>query len=85
MKEFSYVINDPLGIHARPAGLLVKKASTFNSDITIVKGEKTADSKKIFGIMGLGIKQGDEITIKITGEDEEEASAAIEEFVKENL
>lgn len=85
MKEFSYVINDPLGIHARPAGLLVKKASTFKSNITMLKGEKSADLKRIFGIMGLGVKQGEEITIKITGEDEEEAFAAIEEFIKANL
>lgn len=85
MKEFSYIINDPLGIHARPAGLLVKKASTFKSDMTIAKGEKTADLKRIFGIMSLGIKQGEEITIQITGEDEEVAYTAIEKFFKENL
>lgn len=85
MKEFSYIIKDQLGIHARPAGLLVKKASAFKSDITIAKAGKTADLKRIFGIMGLGVKQGDEIIIKITGEDEEEAFTAIEEFIKENL
>lgn len=85
MKEFSYVIKDSLGIHARPAGLLVKKASTFKSDITILKNQKAVDLKKIFGIMSLGAKQGEQITIKISGEDEEEALAAIEEFIKENL
>ncbi len=85
MKEFSYIIKDQLGIHARPAGLLVKKASAFKSDITIAKAAKTADLKRIFGIMGLGVKQGDEIIIKITGEDEEEAFTTIEEFIKENL
>jgi phosphocarrier protein len=85
MKEFSYIINDPLGIHARPAGLLVKKASTFKSDMTIAKGGKTADLKRIFGIMSLGIKQGEEITIQITGEDEETAYTAIDEFFKANL
>lgn len=85
MKEFSYVIKDALGIHARPAGLLVKKAGTFKSDITITKGEKTADSKKIFTVMSLGVKQGDEITIRFTGEDEEEAYTVIETFIKENL
>lgn len=85
MKEFNYIIKDSLGIHARPAGLLVKKAGTFKSDITITKNGKTVDSKKIFGIMGLGVKQGEEITIKITGEDEDDAYKAIEEFIIENL
>lgn len=85
MKEFNYVIKDAQGIHARPAGLLVRKASEFKSDITIAKSGKEVDLKKIFGIMGLGAKQGDEITIKFSGEDENEAYTAIEEFIKENL
>lgn len=85
MKEFNYIIKDALGIHARPAGLLVKKASTFKSDISLVKGEKAVDSKKIFGLMSLGVKQGDEIIVKISGEDEAEALLAIEEFISENL
>jgi len=85
MKEISYVIKDPLGIHARPAGLLVKKAASFKSDITITKNEKTADLKKIFGIMSLAAKQGDTVVIKISGEDEEQAYEAINEFLNENL
>jgi phosphocarrier protein HPr len=85
MKEFSYEIKDALGIHARPAGLLVKKASAFQSDITITKNDKTVDLKKIFGIMSLGVKQGEKITIKVTGEDEEEAYTAIVEFIEENM
>jgi len=85
MKELIYEIKDPLGIHARPAGLLVKKAASFKSDITISKNDKTADLKKIFGIMGLGVKQGDKVVIKISGEDELEASEAIKEFLQENL
>ena len=85
MKEFNYIIKDAQGIHARPAGLLVKKASTFQSAISISKDGKSADSKKIFGIMGLGVRQGDEITIKISGEDEHEAFTAVQEFIEENL
>lgn len=85
MKEITYEIKDPVGIHARPAGLLVKKASSFKSDITITKDGKTVDLKKIFGIMSLGAKQGDTIVINITGEDEEEAFEAIKDFLNENL
>lgn len=82
MKNFAYTIQDELGIHARPAGLLVKEASKFASAITITHGGKTADAKKIFGIMGLSAKCGDTITLTAEGSDEEIAMAALEQFLK---
>lgn len=85
MKEFKYVITDELGIHARPAGLLVKEAGKFQSDIKIKKSEKEADAKRIFGIMGLAAKKGDEIVLTADGADEADAITAIEEFLKANL
>ena len=85
MKEFKYVITDELGIHARPAGLLVKEAGKFQADIKIKKGEKEADAKRIFGIMGLAAKKDDEIVLTADGADEADAIAAIEEFLKANL
>ena len=85
MKEFTYVITDKEGIHARPAGELVKAAKEYQSSVTIIKDEKKADAKKLFGLMGLGVKQGMEITVQIEGEDEETAAAALEAFLKENL
>ena len=85
MKEFKYVITDELGIHARPAGLFVKEAAKFQSDIKIKKGEKEADAKRIFGIMGLAAKKGDEIVLTADGADEADAIVAIEEFLKANL
>jgi len=85
MKQFSYVITDELGIHARPAGLMVKAASVYKSSVTVAKGDKSADAKRIFGIMGLGVKQHDEITVTIEGEDENEAAQGLEEFIKNNL
>lgn len=85
MKEFTYTINDPLGIHARPAGLLVKQASQFNSKITITKEGKEADAKKILGIMSLGVKKDHDVTIKAEGDDEDAAIEAISTFLKANL
>lgn len=85
MKEFSYVIKDNEGIHARPAGLLVKEAAKFQSHIKLKKGEKEADAKRIFGVMGMAVKCGEEITMTAEGADEDAAIAAIETFVKENL
>ena len=85
MKEFKYVITDPEGIHARPAGLLVKKADSYASTIMIGKGEKSADAKRIFGVMGLGVKNGEEIFMTAEGADEAEAIEGMEQFFKENL
>ena len=85
MKEFKYVITDPEGIHARPAGLLVKAVKEFASDIKIAKGEKVMSCKAIFGVLGLGAKKGDEVTLTFEGEDEEAAYEAISKFMQENL
>ncbi|MDE5852917.1 MAG: HPr family phosphocarrier protein [Oscillospiraceae bacterium] len=85
MKEFRYVIKDEVGIHARPAGKLVKLASNFKSIVTIQKADKNVDCKRLFGIMGLGIKCGDEILIKVDGPDEDIAVLEIEKFFNENL
>ena len=85
MKEFKYVITDPEGIHARPAGILVKQAAGYQSSVTIAKGEKSADAKRIFGVMGLGVKTGEEVTITVEGADEDTAAAELETFFKENL
>lgn len=85
MKEFKYSITDPQGIHARPAGELIKAIKDFACDITISKEGKSADAKRIFGVMGLAAKQGQEITMTAQGVDEDAAIAAIEEFLKANL
>ncbi|AXB81109.1 HPr family phosphocarrier protein [Megasphaera hexanoica] len=85
MKEFTYTITDPQGIHARPAGLLVKEAKKYASSLTIAKGSKKGDLKKIFTVMGLGVKQGESITVQADGADEEAAASAMETFFKENF
>ena len=79
MKEFKYVVTDPEGIHARPAGILVKQAAGYTSSVKITKGDKTADAKRIFGVMGLGVKTGEEVTITVEGDDEDKAFAELEE------
>ncbi|GFI02141.1 MAG: HPr family phosphocarrier protein [Lachnospiraceae bacterium] len=85
MKEFKYVITDPQGIHARPAGELVKAAKAFTSSIMITKDGKSGDCKKIFGIMGLGIKKGNEVVVTFDGEDEEAAYEAVSKLMQESL
>lgn len=85
MKEFSYTITDPQGVHARPAGVLVKEAAKYESSITLEKDGKSGDMKRIFAVMGLGVKCGETITVKVDGSDETEAAEAVESFLKQNL
>lgn len=85
MKTFDYTIKDSIGIHARPAGLLAKTAKSFKSEIILEKGEKSVNATKIMQLMGMGIKCGDKVKIKVTGEDEEQAVAEIKRFFVENL
>ncbi|MBE6823442.1 HPr family phosphocarrier protein [Caproiciproducens sp. LBM24188] len=85
MKEFRYRITDELGLHARPAGQLVKVATGFECEIKIGTPEKMVDAKRIMGVMGLALKQGDEVTLTFNGPDEAEALNALETFLKGNL
>ena len=85
MKKFSYTILDEIGIHARPAGLLSKKAKEFQSIVTIEKDGKTAAATKLMMLMGLGVKCGDTVNVTVEGADEELAAKEIEEFFRQNL
>ena len=85
MKEFQYTVKDACGIHARPAGLLVKVVNGFSSTATLEKNGKTCDLRKLMALMGMGVKQGETVTVKVEGEDEEAAAAAIQQFLTENV
>lgn len=85
MKEFRYVITDEQGIHARPAGLFVKEAAACECNVTISKEGKEVDAKRILGVMGLGVKRGQEIVLKTDGADEDAAMEKLSAFLKENL
>lgn len=85
MKEFRFTITDKMGIHARPAGLLVTEVKKYPCKITIEKNGKEVDAKSIFGIMGLGAKYGQEIILRAEGEQEEEAIASLSRFLEDNM
>ena len=85
MVDFTYVIRDELGIHARPAGLLAKLASGFKSNIVLRVGDAEADAKRLISIMKLGAQKDQTVAITIEGEDEEAALAALKTFMQENL
>jgi phosphocarrier protein len=84
MKECTYLIKDELGLHARPAGLLVKMAAKYKCDIQLGSPAKMVNAKRIIGVMALTLKQGQEMTMTFSGEDEEEAAAAVKAFLEEN-
>ena len=85
MKEFKYVVTDNEGIHARPAGELVKLVKGFESTISIEKEGKKVDCRKLLALMGLGVKKDMEIKVTADGEDEAEAVEALQKFFNENL
>ena len=86
MKQFEYTVTNPVGIHARPAGLLVKKASEYPAvSITLLKGDKTADAKRLFSVMALCVKPGETVKVLLEGENEGEAAASLKSFFEANL
>lgn len=86
MKEFTYTIKDEIGIHARPAGNLVKLIKGFSSSVTIEKdGKPPVNGTALMKLMGLGVKCGETVKFTIEGDDEEAAAKGIEEFMNANL
>ena len=85
MKSFTYTVQDELGLHARPAGLLVKEAAKFKSAITLDSGAKKADAKRLMAIMSMGVKKGHTVTVTVEGDNEEADFETVEKFFKENL
>ena len=85
MKQFTYTVSDPLGIHARPAGLLAKEAKKFSSVCTITKDGQTKKLTQLMMLMSMGVKQGDTVTVAAEGEDEEAAIAALQSFFENHL
>ncbi|MGN0983482.1 MAG: HPr family phosphocarrier protein [Gemmiger sp.] len=85
MKQFVYTVTDPVGIHARPAGILVKEVKNYQSTVTVTKDGNSANALKLMALMRLGIKCGETITVTVEGADEETAAPALEAFFRKNL
>lgn len=85
MKTFQYVIQDELGIHARPAGMVARIAKKYESTVEIGKGDKNVLASQLLMLMSLGVKKGDEVSVSIEGADEEEAYRELKAFFEENL
>ena len=82
MQKFDIIVTDENGIHARPAGLLVKEAQKLSSDISITCHDKSADAKKLFALMALGAKRGDTLTVSVSGINEHADAATLYRFMQ---
>ena len=80
MKSFSYTVKDELGLHARPAGLLVKEVKNFQSKVTLEKDGKSVDASRLMAVMGMGVKKNQTVTVKVEGDDEDAACKALKAF-----
>lgn len=85
MKNFTYVITDEIGIHARPAGLLVRVAKKYESKVVLSANGKKAEATKLMAVMGMGVKCGHKVEIEVAGADEEAACGAMKAFFEKNL
>ncbi len=91
MKESKVVVNNKVGLHARPAALFVQEASKYKSDIRVstedpeTQEKREANAKSILGVLTLGVFQGMEITICADGEDEEDAVNSLVNLVENNF
>ena len=85
MQIFTHILQDPLGLHARPAAMLVKAVSNFQSTVTVTTAAGTADAKRLMALMRLGARQGTVLTVSVEGSDEAAAADSLKAFLKENL
>lgn len=84
MVNFEYAIKDEMGLHARPAGVMVKRLKEVPASVTIRCGDRSADAKKLFKLMGMAVKCGETVTVEIEGEHEEALRDEMLAFFEEN-
>ena len=79
------VINNQVGLHARPATFFIQKANEFKSSIWVEKEERRVNAKSLLGVLSLGIVKGTTVTIIADGADEEEAIATLTALIDSNF
>ena len=85
MKAFEYTITDPMGLHARPAGMLVQKAKTYASRITVSANGKTCEATRLMSLMAMCVKCGTVVQVAVEGADEDSCAEELEAFFQQNL
>ena len=85
MVEFEFTVKDPVGLHARPAGRLVKEAAGFKSRILLEANGKSVEATRLLALMGLRIKSGETVKVSVEGADEVVCAEALESFCAEMI
>ena len=85
MESFEYTIHDVLGLHARSAGVLVKRLKPVESKVTVTCGNRSASAKTIFALMGMAIKCGETVTVIVEGGDEKALKGELLQFFKDHF
>ncbi len=85
MQQFDFTVTDANGIHARPAGLLVRTVQGLSSQVFLECKSKKADAKKLLSVMSLGVKCGDTLTVSVSGENEKQDAGTVLHFMETNL
>lgn len=79
------IVNNPVGLHARPATFFIQKANEFKSAIWVEKDERKVNAKSLLGVLSLGIIKGTEIKIIADGSDEKEAVEALQKMISSDF
>ena len=85
MKQFEFIIRDPEGIHARPAGLLIQEVKKYDCTVTLENKGKKADAKRLLAVMSLAAKCGESLLVTVEGADEENVAKAMQTFLENNF
>ena len=85
MLERKVTLGSKSGLHARPAAIFVQNAKGFQSQITLTKNDKTANGKSILSVLTLGAEQGDQVVLKVSGEDAEVATDKLVSLLEGDL
>lgn len=85
MRQFTYTITCPEGVHGRPAARLIEAVQALDSAVTLRKGEGSARADRLLALMTLGVSRGDTVTVTLEGGREEENLRTLEEFFQNNL
>jgi len=85
MAKITIQVNNDVGLHARPAAVFVETAQKYQSEIKIYHGLQETNGKSLLGVLGLGVKKGDELTVEFCGSDSDEALRAIQEIAENNF
>ncbi len=85
MPEATLTIVNPLGLHARAAGKFVNLAKSFGSEVTLARDANAVDGKSIMSVMLLAAPMGTEVVLRVSGDDEEEAFAALNALIQDGF